>query len=88
MSPQAKAATSTDATSNTTGRFTVQLPSELRGKIDALGKEATRGVREAMGIDVELSMAQVVAGVITAQYDVMTERHEQAAATNDTPAES
>lgn len=82
MSPQAKAAESTDTSSTAQARFTVALPADLKHKITALGKEATRGVRESMGIDIELSMAQVVAGVISAQYDVMTERAEQATAGN------
>lgn len=83
MSPQAKAAGSTDTTGNAQGRFTVQLPAELRSKLDALGKEAVRGVKESMGIDIELSNAQVVAGIINAQHDVLTARHAERAQVGD-----
>ena len=88
MSPQARAA-STDTTSNAQGRFTVQLPADLRPLIDALGKDATAKVSAETGIDIELSMAQVVTGIIKAQHGVMTRRHAEAAKsaeTNDTQA--
>lgn len=82
MSPQAKAAGSTDTSSNAQGRFTVQLPADVRPLIDALGKEAVRGVKEQMGIDIELSNAQVVTGIIRAQHDVLTARHAEQATGN------
>lgn len=70
--PQAKAKAATDTTSTAQGRFTVQLPADVRPMLDALGREAISGVKAAMGIDIELSMAQVVTGIIKAQHEVMT----------------
>ena len=71
MSPQARAATSTDVTGNAQGRFTVQLSSDLRPLIEDLGRKATEQVKSQLGIDVELSNAQVVTGIIKAQHEVV-----------------
>lgn len=91
MTPQARSGGSTDASGTAQGRFTVQLPSELRPMIDTLGKHATASVKEQLGIDVELSNAQVVTGIIKAQHDVIVRRQaEQTAAeqAEQAPSES
>lgn len=84
MTPQAKSGGSTDTSGNAQGRFTVQLPSELRSMLDTLGKHATASVKEQLGIDVELSNAQVVTGIIKAQYDVVVRRQAEEAAADAT----
>jgi hypothetical protein len=87
--PQAKQSGSTDSSGNAQGRFTVQLPAELRPMIDALGRDATAKVSADTGIDIELSMAQVVTGIIKAQHKVMSMRQAEAArATEATSDES
>lgn len=75
--------TATDTTSDAQGRFTVQLSAALRPLIADLGKEATRSVKESMGIDIDLSMAQVVTGIITAQHEVLTAKRAAAEASAD-----
>lgn len=71
---KAAQASSTDSTGVAQGRFTVQLPAELKPMIAALSADATREVKANLGFDVELSMAQVVGGIVKAQHEVLTNR--------------
>ena len=86
MASQAKAVSGTDTTTTAQGRFTVQLPADVRPKLDALGKEAARGVSESMGIVIELSNAQVVTGIINAQHDVLVAKQATPASDNSDSA--
>lgn len=83
--PQARTAKSTDTTGDAQSRFVVALPGELRDMIAALGDDATANVRQTTGIDITLSPAQVVQGIVKAQHALLVERV-AAASNNDAAA--
>lgn len=58
---------STDTTSVAQGRFTVQLPSDIRDDVILIGKSVSDAVKASTGVGVDFSMAQVVTAVVKAR---------------------
>lgn len=73
-----------DTTSAAQGRFTVQLPSSVRGELEAIGVAVSAAVEAQTGVGVDLSLAQIVTALIKARHAELAAAEsaaEQAAAT-------
>lgn len=64
---ESKQAGRTDTTGNAQGRFTVQLPAELRGDLAVIVKAISDAVHEATGVPMEVSGAQAVVSAVKAR---------------------
>lgn len=62
-----KGAGATDTTGNAQGRFTVQLPAELRGDLAVIVRAISDAVRDATGVPMEVSGAQAVVSAVRAR---------------------
>ena len=58
----------TDTASAAQARFTVQLPSSVRGELEAIGVAVSAAVEAQTGVGVDLSLAQIVTALIKARH--------------------
>ena len=62
--PQSTRSGATDTSGSAQGRFTVQLPAELRPALERHQRRISEAVEKETGIGIEVSLAQVVQTLI------------------------